>query len=87
MPPSYLGPGSSSNRFWKFSHHDMSAAYLKDGLAVGHGGGALGADNHRDVETVAGEGRRCTRNAEGLCQRVPGLLTEDGVHQLDDLVL
>ena len=65
----------------------VGRAYLQGGFAVGHGGRALGSHNHRHMEAVAGEGDGGTRHAEGLRHGVPGLLTEDGVHQLDDLLL
>lgn len=39
------------------------------------------------MESVVGEGRCGADHTEGLSQRVPRLLAEDGVHQLDDLVL
>lgn len=61
--------------------------YLQGRLVVGHGGRALSADHHRDVEAVVGQGGSGARHAERLRQRVPRLLTEDGVDQLDDLVL
>lgn len=61
--------------------------YLQGRLAVGHRGGALCADDNRHVEAVAGEGGGGARHAEGLGERVPGFLAEDGVDQLDDLIL
>lgn len=61
--------------------------YLQGWLAVGHCGRALSTDNDRHMEAVAGESGGGTCHAEGLRQRVPGFLAEDGVHQLDDLVL
>ena len=62
-------------------------AYLQGRLAVGHSRRALGSDNHRHVEAVAGEGDGGPSHAEGLRHGVPGFLTEDGVYQLDDLLL
>lgn len=54
---------------------------------MGHCGWALSTDDDWYVEAVAGESRGGARHAEGLRERVPGFLAEDGVHQLDDLVL
>ena len=54
---------------------------------MGHCGRALSADDDWHMEAVAGEGGGGARHAECLSQRVPGFLAEDGVHQLDDLVL
>ena len=56
-------------------------------MAVGHSGRPLGCDDHRHVEAVVAEGSSGAGYTEGLCQSLPGLLTEDGVHQLDNLVL
>ncbi|KAF3855789.1 hypothetical protein F7725_016512 [Dissostichus mawsoni] len=75
--------------------HDVSDEELRirqrnsvtGGLAVGHGGRALSADDDRHVEAVVGESGGGAGHAERLGERVPGLLTEDGVHQLDHLVL
>jgi len=61
--------------------------YLQGGLAVGHCGRALGSDHHRQMEAVVAECHGGPCHAEGLRHGVPGLLAEDGVHQLDDLVL
>ena len=66
---------------------DIQHLYLQGWLAVGHCGRALSADNDRHMEAVAGESGGGTCHAECLSQRVPGFLAEDGVHQLDDLVL
>lgn len=66
---------------------DIQHLYLQGWLAVRHCGWALSADNDWHMEAVAGEGGGGTCHTEGLCQRVPGFLAEDGVHQLDDLVL
>lgn len=65
----------------------MQPLYLQGWLAVGHCGWALSSDNDRHMEAVVGESSGGTRHTEGLSQRVPGFLAEDGVHQLDDLVL
>jgi len=54
---------------------------------VRHRGRARSTDDDRHVEAVVGESGGGTGHTEGLSQRVPGLLAEDGVHQLDDLVL
>lgn len=61
--------------------------YLEERLAVGNCSRTLSADDNRHMETIAG--KRCGRagHAERLWQRVPWLLAEDGVHQLDYLIL
>lgn len=48
---------------------------------------AQSANDDRLVEAVVGERGGSTGYAESLRQRVPRLLTEDRVHQLDHLVL
>lgn len=62
-------------------------AHLQSGLAVGHGGRAQSTHHNRHVEAVAGQSSSSSCYTEGLSQRVPGLLAEDGIDQLDDLVL
>lgn len=61
--------------------------HLKGGLAVRHSGRALGADDDGHVEAVAGESRSSAGDTEGFRQGVPRLLAENGVDQLDDLIL
>lgn len=63
------------------------APYLQAGLAVGHSGRALRRDHHRNVEAVVGQSSGSAGHTESLSQRVPRLPAEDGVNQLDDLVL
>lgn len=66
---------------------EREPVYLQSWLAVRHCGRALGCDDDWHMEAVVGEGKCGARHAESLSQGVPGLLAEDGVHQLDDLVL
>lgn len=61
--------------------------YLQGRLAVGHCGWALSTDNHRHMEAVVGQSSGSTCYTESLGQGVPGLLTENRIDQLDDLVL
>lgn len=61
--------------------------YLQGRLAVGHGGRASSVHEDRNVEAVVGQSGGGVCDAEGFGQRVPGFLAEDGVNQLDDLIL
>lgn len=81
----------SAKQLYKQTHVlfccEMFLMYLKEGLAVGNCRRALSADNNRHMETIVGKGCSRTGHAECLRQRVPWLLTEDGVDQLDYLIL
>ena len=62
-------------------------SYPQDGLLLSVGRRALGRNHHGHVVAILSQRGGSRGHAEGFRERLKVLLAEDGVHELDDLIL